>query len=368
MPQFNFEPPVIRSIKRYRRGTFLQSALAFLPLCIGIVVYVVLIIHFAGENWRKARPEVFWFIQFAIGVGIVLYFGFALLRLSDRSRFEKLYSAGLIKNPDASRYNEFANSLDNVRIGAGHEPVPIAVMRTGNLFVLIHMDSEGVSFTTGLAKANRITPTYPFVEMRVFQTKRHQLSVVISEDIFKAPLSQQEVEALMANALGHATIGDISNPPGYVTIRVLFIATAYLFCGLSFQAVWVANEVMKKGSVVVGVLTGIALAILLIGLGVFTVFYTGRSVRRRCEQEILADSLAIKLTEDPAALRDAVMQTYKLNCDFFKTPYKFIGEKTPRLYKTYIDSFRELTNERVQNIDAIDSGHWPLFDRFDRSK
>lgn len=89
------------------------------------------------------------------------------------------------------------------------------------------------------------------------------------------------------------------------------------------------------------------------------------SRKRRCEQAILADSIGVTITKNPAAMRKVIMQEYKLHCDMFGMPYEYIGKKVSWWRKDYFVKFRELTNERVKNVDAIALGNWPLYELSD---
>jgi hypothetical protein len=94
--------------------------------------------------------------------------------------------------------------------------------------------------------------------------------------------------------------------------------------------------------------------------------YFNRMVQSREDKEILSDSIAVKITQNPQALESAVNKTETALCDLLGYSENAEHPRKVRWWnRTYADDCIELFQRRITNVQAIMQGTWPAFQRFE---
>ncbi len=302
------EPQVIECIKHYRRRAFALRAGAACVLMAAVIaalaVYVVKLAGLAGEGATHPAGAGPW-----VALGVVA----AALALA-----VMLIDPGIIPvvSPKSfDSFKDFGNALEGVSIAAGIEPPRL--------------------LATDLPTANSISIRYS-----------GRPAVGVTTDALRAGLSPRHAEAMMAHEVSHILLGDV----------VLDTSTRrWRLVGLSLVAAIVLPFVFL--SLAYGF--GPWIYIGLVGWTVFTVVLinvAGRQVFR--QNDLLADSVAAKMTSDPGAIREAIVRLDKMFRENEKpfTP----GVRYPMAF--FVSDAGEETAERIKNLEAIERGHWMEFE------
>lgn|GEM_PF-1414562 len=338
----SLEPQVIASIKRYRHRALGLRLVSAAQLVAGVVAALAVYLYvLSGEGSPpavEAKPWVAIAVITAIFAAVVLLIGPVKLPLAQA--------------PDHPSLDVFQNALEGVSIAAGADAPQLLVLDlpTANSVAMFHAGKPAVGVTT---------------------------------EALEASLPRRYAEAMMAHELSHELLGDVVVGSGRSRWRVV---------GLSIVAAMVLPFVFLALAFGFGTWTFLGL----LGwttLTIVIIMVAGKFVTH--QDDLLADSLAAKMTADPGALKEAILL---LDSMFLKntSPFKS-GARYPTLFFVYevrpevdlvamrkltVDedetaelrkakdgnllkglrrqgsSSRVSTEERVKNLEAIERGHW----------
>lgn len=341
----NIEPQVIASIDRYRRRTLFLRLAAAVPLMAGVITSLVVYLYVLAGDGKPPAIEARLWVAVAVIAGV-----FALFVLLIGP--EKM---PLVLHPDHVSLNVFQNALEGVSVAAGVDPPRLLVL--------------------DLPTANSIS---------LFDTGRP--AVGVTTEALEAALPRRCAEAMMAHELSHVLLGDVvvgSNTRRWRLVGLsldVAIVLPFVLLALAFGfGTWTY----------LGLFGWTALTVMLISV-------IGRLVTH--QNDLLADSLAAKMTSDPGALKEAILL---LDAMFLKNERPFSsGTRYPTLLFIYevrpevdLIAMREMmgdeddseelreakdlnllkslrkgaalprtsTEERIENLEAIERGHWRAF-------
>jgi Zn-dependent protease with chaperone function len=191
-------------------------------------------------------------------------------------------------------------------------------------------------------------------------------TVVLSSDALYADFSQLEAEALMAHEVAHILIGDDIRPP-YKSVFDNFILLMFV---LSLEFGFLCMYFGIHSDTRIGNVSAIA-GVAILSITIIPVHYV-MSLRLRRHDDLLADSIAAKITNNPAALKNALTRLDQLNLmgmiatgrrhkeDRFEARFK--PSIDPNELEIFTKEPKELLPARIRNLEAIEQGHWPLFE------
>ena len=357
----NVEPAVEKSIRRNRlvmkRGKVgIYALLTFCVLaCAALVVWnhVDTGLKMTGEH---SGLELFFVLIFTLATCVNAYFiNRSLLKVWNQ--FTAVTAE--VREYDVERFKLFKDSLDAVSLGLGLQPPALTVvnMKTAN----------SLSFTKGGRKFVGVSPS-----------------------LLSADLTQAEVEAVMAHEIAHTASGESLKRPPLLGLFLFFVLLypltvvlgAAVSDGLSLPLIAVTPIVSFFGFV----FTGIALVIK---------YGAGNPEMPRFPQDILADSVAVKITSDPGSLKSALhklcglmvnsrdmpserltfsrlfvgplkhwsireqMETFDYAPDYETTvEHNFMKDM-----KEFIRRENDLLDERFENVSLIEQNSWQAFDQ-----
>lgn len=345
------EPEVIESIRRYRRRGFSLRLAASSPLILAVLgSLAVLIFTVATDTEAPARAlrqggMVSW-IPFFTVTALFLFFVLVIYP-------EKL---PIVSPGESPSFVVFRDALDGVSIAVGLTPPELLVLDvpTANSIPLVHSRKQAVGVTV---------------------------------EALEAGLSRRCGEAMMAHELAHILAGDVfvgSNRRRWILVGLSLVAALLLPFALLALAI--------------GFSVWLYLAMIAWAVPVL-IWFRFLAPRVYMHDDLLADSIATKITQDPAGLKDAIL----LIDDLFKRNEKpfppmqryqelfFVHESRPEVEvrasrQDYEDegsmteerweklaaglrrkyekrgAFHAFTiAERVRNLEAIERGHWIEF-------
>lgn len=338
----SLEPQVIACMNRYRRRTLALRLAAAVPLMAGVIASLVAYLYALAGDGNPPPIEAQSWVAVAVIAGL-----FALFVLLIGP--EKM---PLVPPSDPVSFSVFQNALEGVSVAAGVSPPRLLVL--------------------DLPTANSIS---------LFDAGRP--AVGVTAEALEAALPRRCAEAMMAHELSHVLLGDVvvgSNTRRWRLVGLSLVAAAvlpFVLLALAFGfGTWTY----------LGLFGWTALTVILI-------MVMGRLVTH--QNDLLADSLAAKMTADPGALKEAILL---LDALFLKNVRPFSsGTRYPTLFFVYevrpevdLIAMRELmadedstvelreakdrdllkslrkgaalprasTEERIENLEAIERGHW----------
>lgn len=369
----SFEPEVIKSIKRYRRRGRLLRLSVILPAAAAcLACLVVMIVQIArGVSLTDA---------FGPGHGVSLYLTAVFLiappLIMDVAIFfaaRKDRQTGFIaKMKDAdgdAGFNRYLGALDTVSLPAGIKPPRLVAfdLPTPNAFAFY--DTRG----------------RPCIGVTLAALERPTLGLA-------------EVESVMAHQVAHVLDDDCRAAAGYTNrqffpfhLFVLFTVLLVPALALALPAGWFRRQA--------GAGIGIAIGVFILAIAVFIITWLIMSASSR-QDDILADSVAVRLTGDPGAMIDAiekvdtlvnqpslVLPFEQLIIDYMFVNPRPIGENEAAVIEQGVRAERDpsekpedrrqmlenairqfsvqqsdLLRERLENLEAIKQGSWRRFD------
>ncbi len=266
----------VERINFYRRGAIFLMVTILSPLAFGIVLsFVMLVVAIAqGRSWLFESISDFSLALavFATAAVLVLFVGIAasLVRSRARQNLKDFYTE---TEYDRAQYASFKDALEGVCIGLGMEPPALKVL--------------GIGTVNSMAFRDKGKP-----------------GVGVTAEALAAGLSRSVKEAMMAHEMAHIALGDYflaSSSAGFeyagYGLGVLFLLMAAL----------------------VTVAINVYLLIFLLPLAVpLLVVMADRKLRRKTRilyrhNDMLADTIAAKLTSDPESLRKAIEELWSLS-------------------------------------------------------
>jgi len=266
----------VARIDFYRHSSSMLMATLLAPLAFGATLALVMLLVsiVQGRSWLFkslsdfSRPVA----VLATAAILVLFVGIAaaLVRSRARRNLKDFYTE---KDYDQAEYDSWKNALEGVCIGLGMNPPVLKVL--------------GV----------------PTVNTIAFRESRKP-GVGVTAEALKAGLSRSEKESMMAHEIAHIAIGDYflaSSSAGFeyagYGLGVLFLLMAAL----------------------VTVAINVYLLIFLLPLGLpLVIVLADRRLRKKTRvlyrhNDLLADTIAAKLTSDPECLRKTIEKLWSLS-------------------------------------------------------
>lgn len=357
------EPQIIEKLKRTKRRARWQVIVTRVPPLIGITACVVmLVLRFtAFESSLEPPGTANWVLLGVTGflflVSLLLFaLWFSKLRRRGKELVAETTGGGGDIGPSA--YVMFRDALDSVSIGAG-VPAPgmlISRLPTVNSLPVHRGGKPHVAFT---------------------------------KEALEAGLSFGEAEAMASQSLAKLMMGRIWEAPAIFKSGLMpfFLLGVFLFLGTMTLLACLPD---KADYLVIVAVFGLAIIASLGRLGNF-LFYHGDSAR--CHNDALADSVAVKITGDPSTMRslieelaESTRQTdFTLNLQYasrylFVCPpgavmderlddiasyreLKQVNRVPPRVLAKTLDYAKRSLEVRLENLAAIERGHWPTLER-----
>lgn len=309
------DPQVVASIKRYRRHALTLRLAALLPLMAGVVAALVI----------------------------------CLVKLS---------SKGSMPSTDAGSWIALAAivaTLILIVFLVGPEEMPVAQPRSELPLSIFENALEGVSMAVGLEPPRLLVLDLPTVNS-ISLLYAGKPAVGVTAEALEAALPRRIAEAMMAHETAHVLLGDVV--VGQNTRRWRFLGMS-LIAAITLPFIFLALAFGFEAWLYIGLFGWMALTFVLI-------MVLGQLVTN--QNDLLADSVAAKITNDPGALKEAVQL---LGGMFLSSKKDFApGARYPWLffvYETMPEDGRLIpcnrSEERVANLEAIENGHWGLFER-----
>ena len=357
------EPRIIEKLKSTERRARWQVFVIRVPLLIGIIACVVmLVLRFTefessleppgSANWVLLGIMGFLFISSLL----LLTLWFRQLRRRGKELATETIEAGGDIGPSGNRM--FRDALDSVSVGAG-VPAPgmlISRLPTVNALPVHRGGKSCIAFT---------------------------------EEALEAGLSFGEAEAMASQGLAKLMMGRIWEAPVIFRSGLMpfFLLGVFLFIGIMTLLAYLPD---KADYLVIVAIFGLAIIASLGRLGSF-LFYHGDSAR--CHNDALADSVAVKITGDPSTMRslieelarntrqtdftlnlqyasrylfvcppDAVMDEHTDDINGYEE-LKQVNRVPPRVLAKTLDYAERSLEVRLENLAAIERGHWPTLER-----
>jgi hypothetical protein len=328
----SFEPQVIQAIQRYKRGIILQKMLALAIASVGLLASIAVLVlvlrsssvqeKFASKGLLNTlRPSL-------ITLGLVSTITIYLIVIAATQT--KL--AACFQN----------QSLDGVEKA---------------LLVKFDEGLKGVSIAAGIDLPQLVVAEIPGASSTPFSLRDDKPLVALSGTTLNLGLSAPEAEGLMALNVSLILLKCVVKHP----LKSWFENTlmlSVLFClgiGIVYVVVGLAADTQVAAIPFVFVLIGLLMISAL-------VIFSNRFRRIRSRDELLADSIASKITQNPSALMSLL---YKLADNGLigtvSSSISFNSEKGQTLIVEHEESFKNL-DARLKNLEAIDEGHWPIFE------
>lgn len=314
----NLEPQVIASIKRYRWRLLAQKLTGLAPLFIafagslaGLVVAITL-----GEGFfEPSRGGASAVRMLAVLVPCLLVAALFLVAVFIHRRDVMPVS----EEPPARLPGlpTFRDALEAVSTAVGTKPPELVALElpTANSISFLHMDNPAVGVTTAALRMDT---------------------------------TDSRAEALMAHELAHVMAGDI------------FLSTSRR----RFRRIGYALDLMLvRPFVLLAFETGFALWLpfAFVAWTVFVVLWLNlKTTSLFRNSDLLADSIAAKITSDPGALKETIIDLGAL----MKGEQPFPAGARYPLYFFVNEATRPLVTleERIRNIESIERGHWVEFE------
>jgi len=363
----NLGSETIARIDFYRRGSMVLMVTILAPLAFGVFLSLVMLLVaiVQGRSWLfESLHDVNAALAImATAAILVLFFAIAPLRVRSmvRQNLKDFYTE---TKYDQAEYESWKSALEGVCLGLGMSPPVLTVL--------------------GIPTVN----TLAFRESR-------KPGVGVTAEALKAGLSRSEKEAMMAHEIAHIALGDY------------FLASSS--AGFEYASSGLGVLFLLMGALV-AVAVNVYLLIFLVPLAVpLMVVMVSRRLSRKTKvlyrhNDLLADTVAAKLTSDPESLRKTIEKVWSLSevtrAVIPKTAhfqgYLFISrplEAGPVKMVTYdgaasagaggkVSSTKvywvpgktesrtwfayDSVQKRIENLKAIGMGHWTELEEPDR--
>ena len=371
------EPQVINRIKKEKQKARRRWALIRIPLLLGIAACILLVIlrltvwSEPGETLDTVNYILLGVVIFIFAVSLLLFIVWFLHLRRNARRIVNRISYSQEHQGDLA-LKTFKDALDAVAIGAGESPPGLLVVKM---------------------------PTVNSVP--VFKDGRPY--VAVTEEALEERFSFAEAEAMMSFTLSRVLLGHAWNAPAIFRSGLV---PFFLFGVLSFAIIMTLLVFLpsEAGYLIIAAIVAFAI--------IWAIRPAGRYLFKhgdiaRAHTDALTDSIAVKLSGDPAALKSLIEKlaegmkevdfTLELQC---VSRYLFVcpvgaaeefegssgdgGEesdleadsdalerwragKVPRgVLKKTIEYGRLSLAERIENLEMIEKGRWPMFE--DRGK
>lgn len=278
----NLEPQVENAIKIHRQKSQLLKPLVFAPLVVLLLMYLAFFIFSIGVD-TQANWEFDPIMAGMVGFSFLLLFMALTYLLSvmgpARREFESLTRESSQHN--RMSFRKFQGALHAVSIGVG--------VNTPDLVVLEMATVNTLSFV------------------------KDSNTVGVTRDALEANLDSSEIEAVMAHELAHVIAGDALKPPKP------FGVSGLVLLGLAALALPIPLVIPLIGNNASTANIFIFVSLLLPAASIVTSAFVMKKPYSISKlnpyyhhKDILADSVAAKLTKNPAALMSAIEKMSEL--------------------------------------------------------
>ncbi len=376
-----FEPKVLECMSAYRKKTrrdkltlmmpFILAAAASLALLLFTVLFRDYIIRsFPARSFFDPGYGTSVFLKFLAAAAMIPIVGFFGYNLYSSVRYAnarfRYFLEQRASDFDRTAAGKFAEALDGAAIAAGIAPPALVVLDD------------------------------PAANAMAFTSEGGGKAVGVTTGLLEAAIPVDQANGIMAHELAHLLIGENVKAPGLADIEFLPSGLLVAFGALSMLAVLVAPP--RLGYILLE-LGGTIVVFLMLALIHRSQAFINRLLdAAHHHDDILADSLAAKMTMDPLALEAAVRNLTDLAASSDRVPggavlarYMFVtpptaegdyfryssqvagqmltGKKTPRTWALHreaineamrglLESERRAGKERIINLDLINQGRW----------
>jgi Zn-dependent protease with chaperone function len=205
---------------------------------------------------------------------------------------------------------------------------------------------EGVSIAAGIDRPDLRLLDDPGLNALTYRDRFDQDIVMLTAGSLVSDINTEEKNALVAHEVAHIMIGDVLRKPGVLSVE--FVPDLLL---LALVATGLLSIVLPGYDAMRLVLAG------LIVIGALSLYLTGRSrrsgLKRRAlayhHDDILADTIAARLTHNPGALSDTIQ---RVNGDMLR---RGMQHAPGGLIAAYLFAGpRELTDRQMRSLIGLD--------------
>ncbi len=342
------EPPVLRSIKKYRRRVAVrQLAIVGFPVLLALVV--ALVMFAAGLDLGppdrthplKSGPVAGVVVALLfLAMPVLIYFFVAAYQ---RRKFRNEVLAFVSPFADETMTPRFANGLSGACIATDLEEPNLVAARIGQLSTFSFAFSRG------------------------------GLNVAVTREVLDAGLSSHEAESLMAREVATILLGDyVKTALWFSPERVAAMAPTFIVFLLFLLGLFLNSKEL--------LLVGTGMMFVVFVVTYMSDLYEGlmkllfRGLGRR--DELLVDSIAVKITGNPMALSSALarleglgllghpqptLKLFKTDIrNLFRLPGRGYGGLVYRVFNVS-EPDRDQLLERLGNLERIQKGDWRCF-------
>ncbi len=338
----NLEPAVLHAIETRKKRVFMWKALIVVIVLIGVLAIAAMLIsvlstktppHAEPDNHKSLNRGLLTI------VGLFLVFDLALLIAQamgiPRARVRRRAELRTLTPAQSSQINRYRDGVEGASLALGLDPPEGAVLDIARTSYLLFEDDDG-------------TPV-----------------IGMTPALLAADLTMEEAGSLMAQAVARLAVGDIlsrrtGNPTGIAFLTCLEC------CGISLF-ILVLGIALRQGQGYQYSLPVLGLsAIVVFAASAGTLFLDRILAKVQLNSEVLADSIGVKITSDPASMEKLLFKLADDSLDGIASPRSIIG------YAVDFDRGRPLEvqpppmtllNERILNLRHIEKGDWAVFER-----
>jgi Zn-dependent protease with chaperone function len=386
-----FDPKILESIEKYRRRSRRDRLLLMTPFAVAVLFSLAMLLltvlareqilevfRLSASDQVYLQTRTVLFVKLFAGLlTVILVAGFgynfyAAVRYA-QARFELFISDRLLQW-EPTELDKFIEALEGASIGAG--------VRAPTLVVLDD----------------------PAANALAFETAEGAQGVGVTAGLLKADVSVSEVNGIIAHELSHLVIGENVSAPTLTDVE--FQPSLLL---VLFGTFVVASLLVSPASllyVIVEIVCAVAILVALMLIYRSETFIMKLLNFSYLHDDILADSLAVLITRDPAALKSAISKVEALARECGRVPggtilskYLFVtppsasgdyfryttevagemlsGRRQPRTWLLFnrlaskaehklLEMETRMTKERLMNLDLIQQGRWRALEDWSR--
>jgi Zn-dependent protease with chaperone function len=263
---------------------------------------------------------------------------------------------------------------------------------------------QGVSMGVGITAPAMVVLDDPAANALAFQNADGTQAVGVTAGLLKADVSVSEANGIIAHELSHLVIGDNISAPDITDLEFQPSLLMVIF------GIFVVASILVSPTSVLYVIVGIVCAAAVLVALMF--FYRSQTFVMKLlnlsyqHDDLLADSLAVTITRDPAALKSAIRKLDAMvrdsgrvpggtilskhlfvtppsaSGDYFRYTTEIAGEmlsgrKQPRTWMLFhrlasreelelLEMESRMTAERLMNLDLIEQGRWRALEDWSR--
>lgn len=337
-----FEPQVLQSISRFRNELRIHRQLYrlsfILPAAIPIGLVAVYFLYQIGRS-ETTRHALTNSLIFALAWLPVLFIWFLIILVINRGRGNTILLSSKPEKFDRASSRKFGNALGALCIGTGLPELDLVILDSSmpNSISYLRNGEPAIGITTGLLESG---------------------------------LGLHEVEAILAHELSRIMIGDVYDPSRTLEWSQKKHSTSEVTSTVEAFVCFTFLFVTRSMSITV-VLLVVLIALFLLALAGATRVINRSRMATLDKGDLLADSIAVKTTYNPGALKSAVFKVSEaiIGIDYmsgatlrFKgSRYFFIMPQCWMHSGEMLDATAAV-ERRLENLNAIEEGRWPALE------